>query len=150
MERGEVMVRSAVERATTERATTIAAGLYLAVLLVIAWWPTHVDRDLDIENSWLVRGLTALGMSAGSGYGLVEFTANIALFVPWGMCAARFLAGRWAVAVLSGVVATVLVETVQWLLLAGRTASLGDVVANSLGTAIGVAAVVWWTGRASR
>ena len=93
-------------------------------LLGIAIWPHHIDGSL--------------GLSILRWYATLEFVANIVLFVPFGALATLSSPRmRWRWAVLGGVLVSGLVELVQATLLPGRTGSLQDVVANTLGAAIG-------------
>lgn len=67
--------------------------------------------------------------------GSVDFLLNIGLFVPLGVVLAS--TRRFSVAVLAGFAVTVLVESLQWRLIPGRDASLGDILANTLGAVTG-------------
>ena len=68
--------------------------------------------------------------------GGTDFVLNVILFIPLGV-SARWLARGPSRALALGIATTVLVETMQWSVVAGRYASLGDLLANTLGTAIG-------------
>ncbi|TFD17270.1 VanZ family protein [Cryobacterium sp. TMT1-21] len=111
---------------------------YLVALLLIAFWPTPVDRD---AHDFL---LATLGWLQGHGapgwvrYDLVEFMANVVLFVPVGMIVV-ILAGsrRWWLAVLAGFAASCTIELGQLIFLPARFATLSDVVANTAGAAVG-------------
>jgi VanZ family protein len=71
--------------------------------------------------------------------GGVDFALNIGLFVPLG--AGLFVALRRAgLATAIGIVVTLAIEFLQLRVIPGRDASLGDLVANTTGTAIGAAA----------
>ena len=71
-------------------------------------------------------------------YWTVEFLANVAMFVPLGLFLLLLLGrGRWWLAILLGVGLTIAIELVQQSL-PSRVSDLRDVVANSLGAAIGV------------
>lgn len=69
--------------------------------------------------------------------GGVDFVLNIILFVPLGL-GAYWLLGSGKKALLLGASVTFLVELLQWRLIPGRDASLGDLLANSLGSALGI------------
>ena len=78
--------------------------------------------------------------------GALDFILNILFFSPLG--AGLFLAGvAPGFAVAAGGALSLLVETIQYFVLVGRDASLGDLLANTLGTALGVAVAraVWST-----
>ena len=68
--------------------------------------------------------------------GGTNFVLNIILFMPLGV-SAHWLTRRRSRALALGIATTVLVETLQWGVIPGRYASLGDLLANTLGTVIG-------------
>jgi len=68
--------------------------------------------------------------------GGVDFTLNTALFVPLGL-GLRWLLGRWTTSVIIGAATTLVIEALQWRFIPGRDASLGDLLANTLGTMLG-------------
>jgi len=69
--------------------------------------------------------------------GGVDFVLNTVLFVPFGL-GLMWLTGRWRRSAVIGAVTTLVIEALQWRLIPGRDASLGDLLANSMGTVIGV------------
>lgn len=68
--------------------------------------------------------------------GGVDFVLNVLLFMPLGV-GAVMLFGRPPVAVVTGFLVTLTIEAIQWRLVPGRHASLGDLVANTTGSALG-------------
>jgi hypothetical protein len=68
--------------------------------------------------------------------GGVDFTLNVILFVPLG-ASLRWTTGRWFTAVIIGAATTLIIEALQWRVVAGRDAAVGDLIANTLGTALG-------------
>jgi hypothetical protein len=66
----------------------------------------------------------------------VDFLANVALFVPFGVAVAANgrTAGRSA---LWGAMLSIVIEACQWRLVPGRDASLGDLLANTSGAFLG-------------
>jgi hypothetical protein len=72
---------------------------------------------------------------------------NVVLFVPLGI-GLRWLTRRMSVTIIVGFLVTLTVEMLQWRAIPGRYASIGDIVANSVGTALGVwiagRLAVWW------
>ncbi|OAZ43922.1 hypothetical protein A9Z40_13045 [Microbacterium arborescens] len=125
----------------TRRARALLIG-YVVVLALIAFWPTPVDRDAGP----ILRAITSA--VPWLTYDRIEFSANIALFIPFGWCAALGWPRWHAYVVPAGLVISVVIETAQGVLLAERTASAWDVVANTLGTTAGwLIARRWVAGR---
>jgi glycopeptide antibiotics resistance protein len=86
---------------------------------------------------WMQR--YALGFS----YEMVEFTANVIWFVPLGLLGVLAVGRRWWwLVLLGGAAVSIAIEAGQWLLLPERTPTPVDVIANTLGVAIGVAIAV--------
>ena len=109
----------------------------MAVALIVLW-PTPVDRG---GAGALRRGLSFLhehGLPTFVTYGVVEFTANILMFVPLGLFWFLLTPPRmrwWAPAV--GFALSTLIEATQFLLIPQRFATSYDIVANTLGTLMG-------------
>lgn len=120
-----------------------ATVVYLAGALVVGFWPTPVDRDL---RGLIARALGVLhrgGLPNGYGYDALEFSANIAFFVPIGVLLCLVFARRlWLLAILCGALLSGVIELGQLLFLSARFASWQDVEANTIGTAIGVTIVL--------
>ncbi|WKK70812.1 hypothetical protein Q0F99_13705 [Rathayibacter oskolensis] len=77
------------------RLTVVVGVLYLGLLAAIAFWPTPVDAP---AAGILARAIGWLGRH-GLGwidYGVVESSANVLLFVPFGLLGALLLRARWA------------------------------------------------------
>ena len=109
---------------------------YGAALAVIAFWPTPVDRDATGLLREIARVVPLLT------YDVVEFTANVALFMPLGVLLALALPRRRALVVPVALAVTMIIELGQAAFLAERTASLRDIFANTLGAALGLLIVV--------
>ena len=75
-------------------------------------------------------------------YGVIEFCANILLFVPFGVILALALPTRRRLVLPIALAVTVVIELGQAVLLTQRTPSLRDVLANFLGAAVGLLAVL--------
>jgi glycopeptide antibiotics resistance protein len=125
------------------------------VYLGIVGWLTLGPQPLDEEpNGFLFKLLEVLGRESATSwitYNGLEFTANIAMFVPVGLFFLLLL-GRsyWFVAVFAGVVLTFAIETAQ-LFLPARVSDPRDLVSNSIGALIGViAALIVTTPKARR
>jgi len=67
--------------------------------------------------------------------GLADWILNLALYIPFGVLARR-LGARYSTVVLAGLSITIGIESLQFFI-AGRDASIGDIVSNTMGGAIG-------------
>ena len=74
--------------------------------------------------------------------GLLDIILNILLFLPLGIGLGLLRGTRAAVAI--GFVCSVAIELTQLFLIAGRDASLRDVITNTLGTGLGASLVTVW------
>jgi glycopeptide antibiotics resistance protein len=113
---------------------------YAVALALIAFWPTPVDKNLGGSLSTALAWIHDLGGPRWLRYNTVEFLSNIVLFLPIGLfVTALARPGRWWLALLLGLSATVTIELGQHLFLPARFASVYDLLANTLGAALGVA-----------
>jgi glycopeptide antibiotics resistance protein len=118
----------------TARRLTIWARVllpvYLLAVAVIIFSPSD-DSGAGILD-WLADFLGA------PAYAAVEFTANIVMFVPFGvlvrLASVRL---RWWMILALGFLTTVTIELTQSTL-PSRYSTVSDVVANTLGTAVGL------------
>ena len=111
----------------TQQGRGKAALLVVGMLAVIAFVTLRPAEQLVM--------LPAFCVFCGP-LGGVDFLLNTALFIPLGL-GLRLLTGRWITAVVIGALTTLVIESLQWRFVAGRDASLGDLIANTLGTMIG-------------
>lgn len=134
------MERAELRRAGLHRVTLWLTLGYLVVLTFIAFWPTPVDRDAQGTINSLLHWLHAHGAPAWVRYKVIEFGANIALFVPVGLFVG-ILAGaqRWWLGILAGFAASCVIEAGQLAFLPLRFATVYDVVSNTTGALIGAA-----------
>ncbi|WP_353113849.1 VanZ family protein [Microbacterium sp.] len=116
---------------------------FLAGLLVLTIAPQAVQRhlpiflDLALSFSRHRLGWTWLDFTT------LEVAANVLVFVPVGVIAAVLLpVRRQGYALLIGPALSAMIETVQLVALPQRAATLSDLIANSLGATLGVAAVL--------
>jgi VanZ family protein len=127
-----------------ERRLLLLTGAYFLALAVVGLWSTPVDRDLAVTG-WrpVVWTGDLLGLDPWQMYDVVEMSANVVLFVPLG---ALVLLWRpnWGLAhgIAAAFVTTVVIETLQQVTRPERFASVTDVVANTLGGAIGAWLVI--------
>ncbi|CAL4860761.1 VanZ family protein [Microbacterium sp. MM2322] len=111
---------------------------YVAVLALIAFWPTPVDADVAPLIDALSRRLPAITRPR------VEFAANVALFVPFGVLLPMILRGARELVLPIAVVATVTIECTQALMLSHRVPSVLDIVANVTGACVGMLGLALW------
>lgn len=112
----------------------------IAVLL-ITWLPADEAGKVTGIVATLARSVASWGVPFDIAYPVWEFAANVGLFVPLGV----LLAHAWQrvpawVLIAAGSGFSVVIELVQ-LAIPSRFSTISDVVANTLGTAIGAAAV---------
>jgi len=119
------------------------AVFYIGWSTLVGFWATAVDVPVSALVSNALRAMYAVGVPEFINYYLVEFLANVAFFVPIGALLTALLPRRlcWA-ALVGSALFSLAIELGQLLFLPGRYASLGDVSANSIGGAIGVATIV--------
>lgn len=105
-------------------------------------WITLGPQPFDSTNDSLLRRLVGLfsrhNVTKWIDYPMLEFLANVAMFVPIGLFFLLLLGRRrWWLAVIAGVVLTLVIEGAQSYLPA-RVTDVRDIVANSLGGLVGV------------
>jgi len=120
------------------RIALTAAAIYLVGVALVVFWPTPVDRPASGELHLVIDWFHSQGMPKFIGYNQVEFTANIAMFLPMGIIASTWFKNGW-VGLVSGSLASCFIELSQYLFLPHRFASGMDVLANTSGAAIGAA-----------
>jgi glycopeptide antibiotics resistance protein len=112
--------------------------------------PFHVLSDIARETAGLP--LPSVLVSAP----VLQFVLNIALFVPWGMIARRFLSRGIVFATVSGLALSLLIETTQYTGVWGlygcafRLADVDDLIANTTGSLLGALIaplMLWWMPR---
>lgn len=113
--------------------------LYVAVVLLMTMSPTPLDRGYASSIDKVLGVLHRNGVPEWFGYSKLEFTANIAMFVPLGFLVGLALPQRIAwlglllLPAFSGAI-----EMTQAAMLSQRFATIEDVVANSAGGWIGL------------
>jgi glycopeptide antibiotics resistance protein len=120
--------------------TRVLLVVYLVGLARVTLWPRLAPDDsfdlLRTVLAWL--GSHGFPLS----FGLTEFLANNALFVPFGILVGLMSRLRpWTVVAL-GLATSGLIELAQLVFLPDRVSDVRDLEANTLGTAVGVAVLL--------
>lgn len=105
---------------------------YVAALTAIAFWPVPVDSGAGP----LLRAITRIFPILT--YHVIEFGANVLLFVPLGFLMALLLPRKRYLVLPIALIATVSIEGLQGVFLGARTSSVLDVVANATGACVGL------------
>ena len=121
---------------------SIATGLALVALAVslagIAELTLFGREGLGAEQRLELHPL--LGARGWSGIAWRPVIDNVTLFVPFGASAAAlWYRRRWTLLLGLAAVASVSVELFQWAFPTGRIANSADVLANTVGAALGIA-----------
>jgi len=117
----------------------VLVALYGTGVAFAVFWPTPIDRDIKGSISRLLDLLHGYGVPDWLGYVVLEFSANIAMFIPLGFLIFFVLPrSRWWLALLICPALSITIEVVQGVALSQRFATVSDVIANTLGGIIGV------------
>jgi len=114
-------------------------ALYVLALFLVVFLPAEDAIQVTGFVAVIAGFLSSLGLPRQPSEVVVEFLSNIVLFVPWGLFVRLLSPTRfpaWAV-VLSGAGLSLAIELIQ-ILVPGRVTALSDVIANTLGTAVGL------------
>ena len=121
---------------------TLAVG-YGAFLAFVVFWPSPVDRPVRGLLSRAIAEMHERGVPRFIDYGFIESAANVLLFVPVGILFGLMVSLRWwPLALLLGPALSAVIEIAQRFLLDERVSTVHDVIANSIGAAIGVVMAV--------
>jgi glycopeptide antibiotics resistance protein len=105
---------------------------------VITFWPTPVDRPMHGALSVLLGRLHEAGLPQWIGYSVVESAANVLMFVPLGaLVAVIAVPSLWWSSGVLGLLASLVIEFGQMLLLPQRFASPIDLATNTAGALLG-------------
>ncbi|MFE4196475.1 VanZ family protein [Paenarthrobacter sp. NPDC056912] len=127
------------------RTTLWVRALFAAYLISLAFVVFLPAREASTVTGFvgIIAGwLSSLGLPLAAAEVGVEFAANIVLFVPFGAFV-RLLQPRqwsWLPVMILALVSSVTIEVVQ-LVIPGRVTALSDVIANTVGAMVGLAAV---------
>lgn len=118
---------------------SILLVVYVGVVLVATLSPTPLDQGYESAIARFLSVLHRNGVPLWFGYNRLEFTANIAMFVPLGFLAVMLVPARvWWTALLVCPAMSVAIEVTQATALSSRFATITDVLANSLGALVGI------------
>lgn len=115
---------------------------YVLGVALIVWLPASIAGRVTGIAFQIARFVSDhFGVALSTSYTVFEFLANIALFVPFGLllAAAWPRTNPWFI-ILIGYATSATIELVQTLL-PSRFPTISDVIANTLGTAIGCLAL---------
>lgn len=107
-------------------------------LALIAFWPSPLDQPIQGQMAQALQFLHHYGIPSWLSYGLVEASANVALFIPIGFVSSLAFPKKpwWRISAL-GVLVSGCIELGQLLFLHERFASPVDLVTNASGAVIG-------------
>jgi glycopeptide antibiotics resistance protein len=128
---------------------TVATFGYLALIGVVTLGPVPSDGRSSLVHA-LVRLFDRFEATRWLDFLMVEFLLNIAMFMPLGLLLVLLLGRhRWWLAILSGIGLTFAIEFLQQAL-PDRVSDPRDLLANSLGSALGVLATLVVTAAKAR
>jgi glycopeptide antibiotics resistance protein len=119
---------------------------YLGVVAFITLGPQPLDDGTDSLVWRLLRLFSRFSATDWITYSMLEFWANVAMFVPVGLFFLLLLGrGRWWLAIVLGVILTCGIEFAQ-VFIPSRVSDPRDILANSTGALVGVVAalIVTW------
>ncbi|MCB5291198.1 VanZ family protein [Arthrobacter sp. SO3] len=123
----------------TPRTWRAALAGFLAVLALVGFWPSPVDQPVQGEIAGFLSLIHSLGVPGWIGYGFIEASANVALFVPLGVVATLAFPGKawWQIGAF-GLLVSGLMELGQSLFLHSRFPSSLDLATNTVGCLLGL------------
>jgi glycopeptide antibiotics resistance protein len=126
----------------TRRWAWLALALIVVAVGAITFWPTPVDRPFHSALDRILASLHGYGMPGWITYAFVESASNVLMFVPLGaLIAILALPSLWWTSGVLGLLASLVIEFGQMVLLPQRFASAADVAANTAGALFGGALI---------
>ena len=128
----------------------ILTAVYLLAVAWITLNPAPPDPHRNPALDWLLGVFASVPALAWIDFRVTEFTANVLLFVPLGVLGTLLLGRwRWWLVLALGIATTLVIEFAQ-LFLPARFSDPSDLIANTLGTAVGIGVVAAWAAAGSR
>jgi len=113
-----------------------ASAVYLAGLASLTLGPQPEGVGGVLQT--LADGFAGVPATAWMTYAVLEFTANVALFVPFGLLWILWCGPRQAwIGGVAGLAMSVLIEATQALALPDRYPDVRDLIANGVGALLG-------------
>ena len=117
---------------------SLATFVYLGFVAWITLGPQPIGDHGDSIIFRFLHFFSHYDATRWVSYDRLEFLANVGMFVPIGMFLLLLFGRRmWFVGILAGVALTCAIEYTQ-LFLPDRVSDVSDIVANSVGTVVGV------------
>jgi len=107
------------------------------VVTVITLWPGPPDPDGQLALRVFLLQAYTHGLPTWITFGLIEFAANIVMFVPLGLFGALVMVRHSWLVVPIAVAASIAIEVFQSARLVERVGTPRDVIANGLGALLG-------------
>lgn len=145
------MTAHTARRLAPDRVAGIArwmlVGILVVVLLIVLWPSRPAGTEQSTLQHWFA-GLHARGFPSWIGFGLVEFGANVLMFLPLGVLGVAARPPFGAAGVIGCCAAlSAAVELGQLLFIPGRTGDYRDLLANTLGAVLGALIARRWIAR---
>lgn len=119
------------------RLVQVLTVVYLAMVAVITLSPAQ-STNPGGPLLWLTQGLARSPLTSWLTMSRFDFTANVIMFVPFGVLVCLLLGPRrWWLVLALGAASTVAIETSQ-LFIPHRVSDVRDLIANTTGAAIGL------------
>lgn len=119
--------------------STLLLAIYAAFVLLVTMWPNPGQLEFDSIASRVLTVLHSFGVPEWFGYDKLEFTANIAMFIPLGFLLGLALARKaWWLAIFLLPAFSGGIEFMQGIALDERVSTIYDVAANTIGGYIGL------------
>jgi glycopeptide antibiotics resistance protein len=119
--------------------STLLLAVYASFVLLVTMWPNPQQLEFGSISTRVLKVLHNLGVPEWFGYDKLEFTANIAMFVPLGFLLGLALSRRaWWLAIFMLPAFSGGIEYVQGIALDERVSTMYDVAANTIGGYFGL------------